>query len=307
MLIKLQPQGSVAGIVRDQKTGNPVKNFSVEVFRDRPGKPQFTTGVKQAFQSPDGTFQADNIDPGTYVVQVSAAGYAKCSSDAFRVDRGSVKEGVDVFLNEGGILRGRVLDSRGQPLKGVEVTLRFNKFVDVDIFGFMSQGGGINSQGDSGTRSVTDGKGNFAKNLITPGTYQVYFRHHAHTSMALDDIEVFEGKGAAVDLGTIRMTAGGTIKGKTLDPGGVEMPGAVVVLSRDNGFQKQVISDKDACFEFKHLEPGQYSVTIQADPMGGAAEEDFNIFSQLFAAEKTKVNISLSEGRVESIVVRLVP
>jgi protocatechuate 3,4-dioxygenase beta subunit len=307
VVIKLQRQGSVAGFVLDQKTGKPVKNFSVEVFRDRPGKPQFATGVSQAFQSADGAFQIDNVDPGSYVIQVVAAGYAKCSSDAFRVDRGKVIEGVEVFLNEGGVLRGRVFDSHGKPLKGAEITLRFNKFVDVDIFGFMSQGGVGGGQGDSGLRTVTDGKGNFEKSLITPGTYQVYFRHHGHTSMALDDITVFEGKAAAVDLGTVRMTAGGTIKGKTLDSGGMSMPGAVVVLSRDNGFQKQVISDKDARFEFEHLEPGQYSVTIQSDPMGGAAEEDFNIFSQLFAAEKSKVNVNLAEGRVETIVIRLVP
>ena len=150
---------------------------------------------------------------------------------------------------------------------------------------------------------MTDAEGKFTKRLITPGTYQVYLRHSGHTDHSMNDIAIFQGEDAATDIGTVKMMVGGTITGKTLDPSGSMMPGATVVLSREDGYQRQVVSDKDAFFKFSHLKPGKYSLTIQSDPLSGS--QDTNIFQQLVLADLSKIEVYLDEGAVENVVIRM--
>jgi|GEM_PF-2142648 len=305
VVIKLQVQGAAAGVIRDEKSGSPVSSFTVNLFKFRPGKPNYKTGITEEFQNPDGIFELKNLDPDNYMLEVTAKNYAKCTSAKFTVVRGEVTAGVDVFMNKGGIVTGRVVDSAGESLRGVEVSLRFNNYVDVDLFGFFSRAADPLELGDSGARAVTDGSGSFTKRLITPGTYQVFFKHPRFTEKGVNDITIFQGEEAATDLGVIQMAKGGIIEGRTLDQSGSMLPGALVVLSReDEGSQRQIISDKDAFFRFDHLKPGKYALTIQADPMSG--DQDLNIFQSLFSAEKSKVQIYLDEGETEEVVVRYV-
>ena len=305
VVLIMKEQGGVSGFVRDQRTGNPIESFSMIVKRHRQGKPSFRLGEEKKFNSPDGSFQLDNLDPDGYIVEVDAEGYATCVADRFTVRRGEIKPGVDVFMNTGGSLTGRVIGPKGEKVKGAEVTLRFNQNSSADLFAF-SGTGDPDEMGDSGTRAVTDGKGRFTKKFISPGTYQLYVSHPDYVSRFINDLTVVEGD-KPLEVADIRLTVGGTVKGKSLDSSGSTLPGAVVMLSQEQGYNyKQVVSDRDGRFEFTHLEPGIYTVTIQGDPTGSFGGEEFNPFSQLIVAEKSRVKVRVDEGDVEQIVVRMI-
>jgi len=302
--IKLQRRGGVAGVVRDQTTGNPVTRYEVEIFRLRGNKPRQKTSVVKQVESKTGSFQINNLDPGNFSIEVTAPGYAKCSSSLFHVERGEIKEGVEILMNEGGVLSGRVVGTAGKPVSNVSVELRFNDYVDIDIFRYFGSGDS-GSRGDSGTVAVTDSKGYFTKRLITQGTYQVYFKHNSYTENTVNDIEIFEGKSAATDLGVVTLTRGAVLKGKTLDSNGFTMPGAMVTLNRKDGFHLQVMSDNKGYFKFPHLTPGEYTVMIQSNQIQQQSDGNINIFEQLFLQEQSKVTVVLHEGVEEEVVVRL--
>jgi len=305
VVLVMKEQGGVSGFVRDQRTGNPIEEFSMIVKRHRQGKPSFRLGEEKKFNSPDGAFQLENLDPDAYIAEVEAAGYATCVSGKFTVRRGEIKPGVDIFMNRGGALTGRVVGPKGESVKGAEVTLRFNQNPSADLFAF-SGTGDPDELGDSGTKAVTDASGRFTKKLITPGAYQLYVSHPGYVSKFINDLTVVEGD-SPIEVALIRLSVGGTVKGKSLDNSGSTLPGAVILLSQEQGYNyKQIISDRDGRFEFNHLEPGIYTVTIQGDPTGAfGGGEEFNPFSQLIVAEKSRVKVRVDEGDVEEIVVRL--
>ena len=305
VVLVMKEQGGVSGFVRDQRSGNPIEEFSLIVKRHRQGKPSFRLGEEKKFKSPDGSFQLDNLDPEAYIVEVDAQDYATCISEKFTVRRGEIKPGVDIFMNKGGALSGRVVGPKGESVNGAEVTLRFNQNPSADLFAF-SGTGDPDELGDSGTKAITDAGGRFTKRLITPGAYQLYVSHPNYVSKFINDLTVVEGDDP-IEVALIRLSVGGTVKGKSLDSSGSTLPGAVVLLSQEQGYNyKQIITDRDGRFEFNHLEPGIYTVTIQGDPTGFSGGEEFNPFSQLIVAEKSRVKVRIDEGDVEEIVVRLI-
>ncbi len=301
VIVMLRPQGGLAGTVRDQKTGTPVKSYNLTVFRKRRKMAQQKTNIIQQITAEDGQYEVTGLDPGLYSVEIAAKGYANCSSEQVTVSQGEVLPGVDVFMNKGGSVTGKVVSPDGSPIPNVNMQLRFNHYIDMDLFQFFST---VDSDtGDTGKKAVSDSKGIFTKTLIKPGVYQVHLTHPGYTELSINDVTVFADENQSTDLGVLQLKRGGTVKGKTVDHVGRAMPGVMVSLSRKDGFHRQVMSDKDARFAFAHLEPGEYSVTGQST--NANSEDGTNAFAQLFLVEQTKVIVYLEEGEEESIVVQL--
>lgn len=303
--IKLHRQGGVSGVVRDQKTNDPVTAFTMYVYKVRRAGQGFIIGEPRFINSADGSFLLNDLDPDNYRLEVSSANFARGVSEKFRVEREDIKEGVNIFLTGGGYLTGKIVDEGGEPIKGVRVTLRFNQNPDDMLFFFEGSHTDPEAMGDSGTRAVSKSDGSFIKKHITPGTYQVHFKRKGFTERTINDITVFEGEDAATDMGEVELYRGGGVSGKTLAANGSVLPGAVVVLSSENGYRtRQMVSDKDGYFEFKNLPPGKYSATVHSNQIE-EGENEFNIFDQLMVAERSKVEFFLNEGEDKNIVVQL--
>ncbi len=81
------------------------------------------------YSARDGTFRFRGVTPGVYRVQGSAAGYAAKTVRPLEIDApaGTGQEGdgaparVDIVLEAGGTLQGRVVDAAGAPCAGIEV------------------------------------------------------------------------------------------------------------------------------------------------------------------------------------------
>ena len=73
------------------------------------------------FQNDSGTFTLNNLAPGHTDLQVTARGFASTSVRGLEVEEGKATTDVDVHMERGATVKGRVTTSDGQPLESVNV------------------------------------------------------------------------------------------------------------------------------------------------------------------------------------------
>lgn len=302
----LKPRGGVSGNVLDWKTHSPLTQFKIRVLKGREtgkGRPNRPTKIVKEFKSPDGAYTISNLDPGTYSFQVTAKGYADSSSEDISVVRDYTIDNVDIYMNTGGEISGRVVDAKGAGLKGVKVVLNENNFQDNPLFQIFSAMSGPDGSKKK-KRIVTDETGRFHMKLIVPGTYQVAFTHPDYSEEAVNDVEVLLGEGATLPLPDVVMQRGCKLFGTVFDTNKQPVQAATVVITQSNAFMKQTTTNKQGKYAFSHLSPGEYLVSVQITRMKGKGID--NIFQRLLIAEKSKITVFLEDGEDEEADINLI-
>ncbi len=126
--IELGEGASVEGRVTSL-AGAAVSGARVRIWHDTQVPEEatlFTRLLPQAvgevtYSAKDGTFRLRRIEPGAYRLEARAEGFAAKTLGPVEVRAGSVPARVDIALDAGGSLAGRVVDSGGDPLAGIEV------------------------------------------------------------------------------------------------------------------------------------------------------------------------------------------
>jgi hypothetical protein len=295
--VVLQKRGSVSGVVRDWKSHEPITKFQVRVMQRRAGGKRGylrATRIVKKFDSEDGSYAISNLDPGDYAFTVSARGYADCTSDDVAVVRDYTIRNVDIYMNKGGELIGRVVDESRSPIKGARIVLNDNHYQDnplSQVFSAMAGPKGASPK----KRAVTESDGTFHMKLIVPGKYQVAVSHEDFNGIAVNDVVVLLGEGATAPMEDLVLLKGAGLTGRVYDASGGPVPGATIVATHSTASIRQVTTDKEGCYVFHHLTPGDYTVSCQVTRMN---DQDIgNIFKQLLISEKSKVKIFLEEGR----------
>ncbi len=300
--IPLDPQGAIAGVVLDGKTQQPVPRFSVRLLKQIGGDVQPDRNV-QSFESRDGSFTYINVEPGTYMVQATAQGYAPNESTPVVVSRGETTKGATVLMDQGGTLTGRVTSS-GKPLAGARVRLNPNKFVDIPLFQILKSMPGGARPSDPETKTNADGTWRLA--FLSPGQFQIEVSKQGYATARLDDVNVEDNK--EVDVGVTNLGAGGSIAGICIDLAGRPFAdGTVNCTIQAGGTQgsfQSVKSDVDGRFEFKSLQPGTYKLTLMPDKVDGAP---VNPFLSIVYAQKTETVVEVREGEISRITLKLPP
>ena len=103
--------------------GKPVSGaiVSVTLTGTQGGNAGHGPGGAQDQTESDGTFRIEGLDPGSYGLSVAAAGYRNAEAQTVTIVNESDVPAVDVRLEPGRTVRGRVLDANGNGIAGAMV------------------------------------------------------------------------------------------------------------------------------------------------------------------------------------------
>ncbi|HIG11103.1 MAG TPA: carboxypeptidase regulatory-like domain-containing protein [Planctomycetes bacterium] len=288
LLIQLSPQATIIG--RVLANGESATNFKVRLRQTYENNPATSAvGDEIAFENSDGSFMLDSVQPGTYVVQAIAEGYAPSYSDGFRVGMGMPVKGVIVHLTRGGALVGRVLNAQGKTISRPTISTHDNTWANT-IFD-QALGDQFPTNATSKKRTGTpDGK--FKLDGLKGGAYQVRIRAPDYCELILQDILVQDGQDT--DLDVVTLIKGGTVTGQVLDSTGKPIPGAKVNLrpdGRTDGLPRNYRSTTgtNGRYRIAGIYPGAYLLSA----MRGGRANDF--LGDLAHAQDTTQRVSVSD------------
>ncbi|WP_437606875.1 carboxypeptidase-like regulatory domain-containing protein [Sorangium sp. So ce834] len=248
----LPKSGAVIGHVYDERK-EPVRRFTITAVTSLPemlpAPPPLWT---KTFDSPDGSFRADQFPNWAVFLKVTAAGRAPSFSPALTVGPGETKE-VDISLSSGCTLVGKVEDKTGLPLPDV--------LVDAES----RLGAGSNSElsmasADAVQQAMSEMDGGFRLEHVPMGDVRVraYDGANAVTTLSLKITECDK-----LDPIKVVMSPGGGIAGVARRADGSPLSGARLVLhGRATGFVENV-SDADGRFRFEELPPGMARLELR--------------------------------------------
>ena len=231
--------GTVSGTVVDGATNQPLNGVAIQLSGD---------GGQFASTSNGGAFSVTNVPAGSYQISLSVNGYSSYS-ETVTVSAGSIINLGTILLSASptfGMIQGTITDaSTGLPLSGVVITIT----------------------GSSSWSATTASDGSFKLTDITPGSVTL--------SASMTGYYAVSGTGAVTAGGTLTFspslstsppvaTTGG-IKGTVTDSAtGLPIQGALVTITPDPAGTGPLATDVLGMFALASMEPGTYTVTINA-------------------------------------------
>ena len=291
--VSLERLPTISGQAVDAQTGEPLKRFSVSVRPGTDSAIENTVRLGRPLQVTDdeGRFTVTCPKGGTFMVDVEAPGYAASFSETVIVTAAQDLGGVIVRVKRGGGIKGRILDSAGNPIARAVVTSRDDRWTGSDFDLSMGTFPGVAT-----IRKVrTDSRGEFVINGLAPTTYLIEIEHPQYAGHAVRNVIV--GDGVATDVGGQTLVKGATMSGVVRGPSGAVLPGAQVKLMMapvGNEFPAQYSTkaDKDGRYRVSGVRPGTYWAHATRPVRGGD-----NPFAHSNDIKNTRRQVVLADGQ----------
>ena len=222
------PRGArLQGRVVDRATQKPVNDFTILLpSRNAAGIPS-----ERRIHSDDGRYTLDNVTPGSLEVVVRASGYSQGSRSGVVAEEGKSISGIDVQLDRGARVAGRVT-SAGGPVAGVQVLVDFNPLMQ------------------SMLRTVTDRDGLYVLDGIAAGDHRIRFEKFGFAAVS----KPFVLTDSELHLDVV-LDAGHELRGRVVDRSGRAVPDVSVNAGVGNA-----ATDSEGGFVLRGLGGGQYTV-----------------------------------------------
>jgi hypothetical protein len=132
--LKLAPGGHIEGVIKDARTGEPLKKLDLRIMTPTRSHGHGSTFHAYATTDDRGQFLSISLYPGEYDVEANSATLDYPVLGRVKVEAGRIRPATfSVTLPR--VIGGRVVDAEGKPLDGVEVTLLAPKDSEVEIDG----------------------------------------------------------------------------------------------------------------------------------------------------------------------------
>jgi hypothetical protein len=271
--IVLEPGLTIRGRAVD-RAGGPVAAASLYAWPVS-GSTFGLDGISSSSPDPvlseaDGRFVIGGLAGGTYNVTAAAPGYV---TEAQQTEAGADKP-VRLVLAPGGTVTGAVVDGRRRPVEAFTVTAERVE-------------NGLSGYGVRASKEVASADGRFTLDGLAEGTYVVGARAPETAPGRRSGVKVVGGR--VSDAGTIRLGAGGAVRGSVVDSAGAGVAGAVLLAFvpgpaawRDRAESQ---SDSSGQFEMTGVPVGRVTVTathpsyaesrvadLEVEPARGPAE-----------------------------------
>jgi len=250
--IEMEPTGGLRGRVVDAQTRQPVVRFEVSVQLAQgsergPGLGP-PTGPKDA---ETGTFELADVPLGEVTLAVRAEGFVTRRVEGLAVTAEGDTPELEIALEPGITLRGRVTSEDGEPLADVRVAL---------------------AQEEEELSAESDGRGEYELTGVPAGPVELTFVRSGFRSARR---HVDAGEGARVD---VSLSRGIALSGVVLaDGSGVAKAEVWARSSVAGAEQGNAVTDRTGRFTMPGLSPGRYAVSARG-PDGGEAEvEDVDV------------------------------
>lgn len=304
--IAMLPATSVTGRVISAESSKPIAGASVELR-----KPQQWGNVQSnsATSGEDGTFRLTDVEPGTYTLRVRAEGYAIRLQDSLTIEVGHVVDLGDQTLVRGLALTGVVVNPENEPLAGVSVKLQEPKSGSFDF-------GGTDR---TVAETTSDAEGKFTLSGASEGKWVLSATLEGYATY-VEDLEIATAPKAI----TIKLSRGGTIRGRLLDAAGNPLAGTPTVgaTSQDSNsyvmFKAQPTTmigmlysdakamkqtDEDGNFELTNIPAGTYVVFSFAAETAPVWKDDVRVedervtdIGDLKASSPGKLQVTVTEN-----------
>lgn len=293
MQVQLKPLPTVSGRIVDAETGKPLTTFTVAL---RQGVEQSEMSMRVAKSSrqitdEDGRYELRVPARGKYSVEAFTKGYAPSFSEVFELSDGMPRQGIDVRVNKGGRISGRVTDTSGNPIVGALVETQDNHWTGSEFD--LSLGAMFPGKATKKKRR-TDAQGRFVFQGLTPASYQVHITHKDYTKTVMKNVAVAVGQ--QTDAGDFVVTAGASVSGIVRGPNGKPLMGATITLSLEPGPNAFPIShsaktNREGKYTIDHVRSGTYWVHA-VRPTQGAD----NPFTGAMDVKNTRRQLPVNEG-----------
>jgi protocatechuate 3,4-dioxygenase beta subunit len=204
----------------------------------------------------DGTFLVEGLDPGTYAITVAASGYRSAEVPTVTVANENDVPSIDVRLEPGRTVRGRVLDATGTGIAGALV---------------MTAPSGAAS-GSGGLPTTSDVNGAFV--VTAPADGPIDLTAIASGFPPARAVAVQPQDGAEVVL---RAPRPGHIRVSAQNPDGSPVVGAKVTCRAVPDYlgagmvERPLSTGTDGTTTIASLAPGAYELTVNSGPKRGAS------------------------------------
>jgi protocatechuate 3,4-dioxygenase beta subunit len=229
---------AIRGRVRDA-AGQAVERASLFTYSQEAARSY------SAQSEADGTYVLAGLPPGMYSVSATAAGMGRAERKA---EAGA--SGIDFVLQPAGTITGTVVDEAGKPVAAFRVFARAP----------MRSGAMGGGQADS--FGVPDGR--FVLEDVADGEYVVDVSAPDRAPAVVSGVKVTAG--GITDVGTVRLTGGGTIKGVVVDAASAPVSGATVWVSGPGQDYSRIVpevtTDSGGAFEVRGVPAGSAQVRV---------------------------------------------
>lgn len=234
-----------AGVIRDDE------------WAVLPEQPTMSELMNTKFNdSGDGEFLIENLTPGTWRVEVRAAGHIVERQTEIEVLPGEETEGVELRLSRGATLQGRVVAfGTREPVANAVVTIGDSK--ESGWAAYFNMGLETTAMARSGL------DGSFTLEGIRPGMEWVHVMAEGFSPTAIKGRPLEEDEFR--DEVVIQVRQGGTIQGQVTDRHGAPLPARMVVgVAPDSQDFWQAATDTEGFYQAKNVKPGTYFLVTAA-------------------------------------------
>lgn len=295
-VLRLRENVGITGFVVAKKDQKPITSFGLMLWTIGKGDSlsEPIGGLRVVERSLDGSFTIEDVAPGEYRVQAFANDFSPTFTKTFPVKRNWVHS-VNIELEEGAALVGRVVATDGEPIAGATVRMFENAYTRLPISKLLY------GEFSELTKPVTtDDEGRFRFEHLAAGRVQLRASAAGRMPLVRRDVEV-AGVGAT-DLGDLVLGLGGTVKGAVIHATGGFARGARVSLRSADGEMETTKTNNDGEFVFANVTPGEY--TLSAEPVTTGTNSNF--LTDAIASARSTKSVVVYEEQTTRIDVQLV-